>query len=136
GPELGDPHDAIRLRRLLREDLDAVAEMELGLVGAVLVDHHLVARARWASRRDEVERVETLVGIPAETQARRTLPRVADRLVLLVDDLRVVELHVAFGRRHPPHTAHEVGNRRGNPWPLAAAAEVALEHCGRAHDGI
>ena len=81
----------------------AVADMELGLVGGVLVDDDFVAGARRATRGDERNGLSRALEFQPKPRRGRTRPRVADGLAVLVDDLCEVELHVALGRLDAGH---------------------------------
>ena len=106
--EARDAGQLVALDRPLARDLDRVAELEALLLGGVQVDDDL-ARPRGPVARDELERVEALVGgLDAEPEGRVVA---LDRLALAVEDLRLVRV-ARTGR----------GSCRRRPRPRAAPA--------------
>ena len=101
----------------------------MSFVGAALVDDDLVGISGRVTALNEVELVQLLYRVPTETQRGRALTRVADRLVLAVDELRVIDLHVALrgldAGRLGDDRLDRSGDRRARA--CARAALVVLE---------
>ena len=100
----------------------------------VPVDGDLILRLRTVAL-DEVEHAELRVGVPREAERRRALARIADRLAVRADDLRVRDLHVAFGRGHTLRALHFRQHGRGDVRTFTRA-EVAAQPLRRAHDRV
>ena len=132
--ELRDPDEVVDLRCLRREDLDPVADAQVRLVGAVLVDDDLIVGGRRLAL-DEMERGELVVGLPREPERRRALTGVADDLAVLLDDLRVLDPDSAGGGLDTVGLLHGGEELDRDVGPVAGT-EVAGEHFVRAHDRV
>ena len=115
--------------------VDPVADLEVALVGGVLVDRRSRRRVRGAPPGDEVELVELSGSGPSRTRSVGG-PLPADRLAVLVDDLRVGPADLPVGgldrrRTASPSSTSDAGTL--GRWPVPKSL---LEHLGRAHDGV
>ena len=132
--ELRDADEAVHLGRLRRQDLRSGPDLQLRLIGAVLVDDDLVVRRRWTAL-DEVEGRELIVGLPRESERGRALARVADGFAVRAHDLRVGDPDTTLGRLDARRLAYG-GKQRDRDVGPVAGAEVAAEALRRAHDRI
>src|SRR5258708_4383475 len=117
------------------QHLYRLTDAPMALVGASFVDDDLVGTTGWVPARNEVELVQLLYGVPTEPERGCTLPGIADRLALVVDELRVVDLHVALRGLDAGRPGDDAldRSRKGRPRARPGSALVVLERLGAAH---
>ena len=123
GAELHDAGERVVVAARLGDHRHGVTDLVPGVVGALLVDDHLVGGARAPAVHD-VDRAQVTVGDVREPERGRALPVAAQRVAVLVDDDGEA-LHGTVGLVDALRAAHrrqEVGADGAPP-----AAEVAAE---------